>query len=288
MSNEHPVNNRFTFKDLIYKLTLIKIILIFLMVFVLFSMVFFALYSLLLSGENIQSFEIFKFSIYQSFGFDIDAIDSKKYNFEYISFLQQIISLVLNLIFTSSLILKYFNKPCFFQFKQKINIVDDYLIISLYNKTNFEINSASFKVYIRFPYKDNHGINSLNNIKIYPDRDFFPFMDQHLVTRIRINLKHIKNRILTEGTELHSSLLELLDVNKEFNDTQEIQNLRISILIDAMSPEIDNMVYEVFTYEINICDKENILQFVKYKKPNAIDIDVVDFAKSTGWENFED
>lgn len=282
--NSHPVRDRFTFKDFIYKLNLYQIIGLFLLSFLIFSFIFFIIYSIILSGENKSFFEILKFSVYQSFGFDID-FNSNIYNFEYISFSQQFISLVLNLIFTSALVLKYFTKPNFFEFKKKVNIFNNYLVISLYNKTSFEINSCKFTVYLRLPYKDSNGINSLNNIQLFPDRDFFPFMDKHLVTRLRINLNDEKNKLAKDGTDFHDGILKILNTT---NCSDNIQNLRISILIDAITPQIDSSIYETYTYEVNICDQKSINNYITYKEPNSIDIDMVDFSKSKGWENFED
>lgn len=260
----------------------------FIIIFFSFSFIFFIIYLTILYDEKTGIFELFKFSIYQSYGFSVDSIDTKQYNFEYLSFFQKILSLIINLIFTSALVLKYFSKPTFFKFKEKVNICDDYLIISLYNKSDFEINSCNFTVYVRLPFKDSHGMNSLNNIRLYPDKEFFPFMDKHLVTRLRVNLNDSKNSIVKSGNDLHKGLFELLNKPDCDIEKNEVQNLRISIMIQAISPEMDNSIYETYTYEVNICDPESINGSINFKGPNSIDIDMVDFTKSKGWENFED
>lgn len=286
--NSHPISNNSNFKDLIYKYSFFELILSFLLIFFSFSVFFFIVYISILFNEKIALYDIFKFSLYQSFGFSVnDIIKVKLLGYESISFLQKVISVIINLVFTSSILLKYFSKPSFFQFKKKINIDDNKLIISLYNKTNFEITSCKFTIYARLPYKDNEGFNSLNNLKLFPNKDFFPFMDKHLVTRLIIDLNKDVNNTDKSQNNLNKSLKELLDVNKKF-DSDDMQYLQISIIVEAISTEMDSHIYEIETYKIDINDKNSILENIKFNKPNSISIDMVDFSKSTGWDKFED
>lgn len=286
--NSHPISNNSNFKDLIYKNSFFELILFFLLIFFTFSLIFFIFYFFILFNEKIASYDIFKFSLYQSFGFNVDdIIKAKLLQYESISFLQKVISVIINLVFTSTILLKYFSKPIFFQFKKKINIDDNKLIISLYNKTNFEITSCKFRVYARLPFKDSEDFNSLNNIELFPKKDFFPFMDKHLVTRLIIDLnKEINNTDKTKE-HLNKSLQELLNINKDFY-LNDIQYLQISIIIEAVSSEMDSHIYEIKTYKVDINNKDSILENITFSKQNSINIDMIDFSKSTGWNKFED
>ncbi len=286
--NSHPTSNNSNFKDLIYKNSFFELILFFLLIFFTFSLIFFIFYFSILFNEKIAIYDIFKFSLYQSFGFNVDdIIKAKLLQYESISFLQKVISVIINLVFTSTILLKYFSKPIFFQFKKKINIDDNKLIISLYNKTNFEITSCKFRVYARLPFKDSEDFNSLNNIELFPKKDFFPFMDKHLVTRLIIDLnKEINNTDKTKE-HLNKSLQELLNINKDFY-LNDIQYLQISIIIEAVSSEMDSHIYEIKTYKVDINNKDSILENITFSKPNSINIDMIDFSKSTGWNKFED
>lgn len=283
--NNHPQTSSFSFKNMIYKLSLAKIILIFVVLFFLLAYLFYLVYDFLIGSQNISSFDIFKFALYQSFGFDTNDIDSNNIFLQYVSFIQKVLSLVIQLIFTSAIVLKYFTKPKIFQFKQKLNFANDLITISVYNKSKFEMNNCKFTIYARIPYKDENGNNSLNVLQLIPQKELFPFMDTHMVCRIKIDLNDPKNHLCKLGTDFHPSFENLLSQTASTND---IQKLKIAVIIEALSPEIDNTIFESHSYEMNICDHFSIASAVTFSKPNPIDIDMNDFSKSKGWENFED
>jgi len=230
---------------------------------------------------------LLKYSIYQSFGFDITDISTKNITFEVINFIHQFIALVLVLVFTSAIVLKYFIKPSFFYFKEKINIHNNILTISFYNKTDFQLINCHIDVYARLPYLDEEGMNSLNNVKLHPKRDKYPFMDKHLVTRIQIDLNDLKNNSTEIEHNSNESILRLLDTEKEFL-TQSVQYLGIYLFVSAVSDKIDNNINEIQHYQININSLESIREHVSFSPPKSIDIDMIDFTKSKGWDNFED
>ena len=285
MSN-HPIVNRYSFKDSIYKYSFIQLIFLFLFIFFLFTLFYFSIYFFIFQDYDIDSYKIFKFSLFQSFGHSLnDVIKEKHLLYDFMMFTQKTFFVVINLVFTSSVIFKYFNKPDFFQFKKKINFKDDVLTISLYNRTNFNITSCNFRVYARLPFIDKEGFNSLNNVEIFPTKKFFPFMDQHLVTRLVIDLNNKENKFNQKNANLDRSLSEMLK-NKKYSDS--IQYLQLSVIIEAVSTQMDSHIYEIYTYKIDINDEQSIQKNVTFFAPKSINIDMVNFSKSTGWENFED
>uniref|UniRef100_UPI004048AA9A hypothetical protein n=1 Tax=Aliarcobacter sp. TaxID=2321116 RepID=UPI004048AA9A len=282
--NNHPIKNNYFIKKFIYKNGIVVITLYFFLFFLFLSFIFLFIYSTQIDQKDYTI--LFKYSLYQSFGFAVKELNFSGIYFDFFSFIHQFFSMLIKLIFTSIVVIKFFSKPIVFHFKNKMNLIDNkLLVISLYNNTDFNINSCKFTVYARLPYKDSNGINCLNNIKLHLEKDYFPFMDKHLVTRIRIDLTKKENNTDFSEKKLNKDLLELFNNNNEMNSSQK---LRLTIIVEALCPEIDGNIYEIKNYDITINSETSINEYLTKKAPNSIDIDMLDFSKSKGWENFED
>jgi hypothetical protein len=179
-------------------------------------------------------------------------------------------------IFTAAIVLKYFFLPTFFVFKEKCNLVKDEdkheLIISLYNSSDLFVTNCHIRVYGREQSIDSQGAKSLNNINTKePIFDFtYPFMDQHLTTRLRIKYKE----------EKIETLIDWFD-SKEFKD----KKLDLILLLEANVSERDSPIYETYKYTI---DSNDMAQTVDFREPISIDLNYDDFSKSNGWDKFED
>jgi hypothetical protein len=211
-----------------------------------------------------------KFSFLASFGFHIDEYIVKTDIFFVFTVLHQIASLVLSTIFTAAIVLKYFFLPQFFVFKRKINLNpnNEELIISLYNSIDMFVTNCHIRVYAREEFIDEEGSRALiniNNSKPIFDKTY-PFMEKHLVTRLKVNLK---------------DNIPLYDL---FQEKKKKKKLDLIILIEANSNRLDSTIYEVKKYTIDSNVLENVVDF---KAPNSINLDYDNYSKSTGWDKFD-
>lgn len=290
MSNKHPISNNYNFKDSIYNHSFSVLIGRFLLIFFFLSFIFFFIYLYILKDSDIDTYKIFRFSLFQSFGYNInDIITTNLSEYELTSFIQKTLFVIINLIFTSSIIFKYFNKPDFFEFKSKLNFVDNKLSISFYNKTNFDITSCNVKVYARMPYLGESGNKGIENIELFPENTFFPFMDKHLVTRLNIYLDKDKNNRHEEKDErkkeLIKGLIKILNNKSTEYHKIDIKYVQISVIIEARSSQMDSYIYEIKTYKI---EKDNIKENITLAPYKFIDLNLSDYSKSNGWDTFED
>jgi len=270
----HPKLHSNIFKSFIFSNSIINIFIIFISIYFLTAIIFSVIY--LLSVNGFSFVDIIKFSISTSFGFD-SAFDLANTNINYsITIFHQIISLLISTIFTSAIVLKYFLHPTFFIFKSKTNLYKDendekILAISLYNGTRFFATNCNIRVYGRMQTIDNQGKTALININDNQPvfEKTYPFMEQHLVTRLRIQID--KNDMLKELFE---------------NDSKN-KKLDLIVLLEANVSKLDNSIYEVFKYSIDFDNLENTITKKEYM---SMDIDFNNDNKTNEkeWEKFED
>jgi len=263
----HPINNTNRFKSFIFRSSLGKIFFGFILLYFLVSVIYILIYILFVDIKDIK--ELVEYSLYTSFGFNADIDIKNNHIFSAITFSHQIIALLLSTIFTAAIVLKFFYLPTFFVFKKRCNYIEENneLIISLYNSTNIFVTNCNIRVYGREESIDINGTKSLININAnQPLFDkTYPFMEQYLVTRLRIKM--------SKGDELW----EL------FKDRKN-KRLDLIILVEANASNLDSSIYEIYKYRI---DFENLKESVDFYYPNSIDLDYDDFSKSRGWEKFD-
>jgi len=225
--------------------------------------------------DNVPLKEIIKFSLLSSFGFTIYKDINNTDLFFIFNLLHQMSSLFMSTIFTAAIVLKYFFLPTFFVFKKKCNLVknedNNELVISLYNSSDLFVTNCHIRVYGREQSIDLQGTKSLTNINNKePILDYtYPFMDQHLATRLRIKYKK-------EGFK---TLIDWFD-----SKTVKDKKLDLIILVEANVSKLDSPIYEIHRYTI---DSENIAKTIDFKEPASIDLNFDNFSESDGWDNFE-
>ena len=269
----HPHTNNNIFKDFIFAHKLINIFMIFIGLYFILSVVFFFLYYMQI--DTLSVLELVKFSIFASFGFN-SSTDVILNNMLYItSLFHQIIALLISTIFTSAIVLKYFLHPAFFVFKKRCNLFktandEQILAISLYNSSQFFVTNFNVRIYGRVESIDGQGTKALKNINNNQPifEKTFPFMEQHLVTRLRIEI------------DKNEQLKELFDnIGKKSDD-----KLDLILLIEANVNKLDSSIYEVSKYKLDFND---IDKTIAQKEPESIELNYDDFSKSIGWDKFE-
>jgi len=269
----HPINNTSFFKSFILKSSLLTIFIGFFSFYIFITLIFSGSYMYLADGSSTGTLDILKFSIFTSFNFDIDDLSLKSNVYYFlILFLHQIFALIITIVFTSAVVLKFFYLPKFFEFKNKCNYLEesDELIVTLYNSININVTNCHIRVYGREESFDINNTKSLininNNNPIF--EKIYPFMEMHLATRLRIKLD--------KGDVLYKWMKE----NKI-----EDKKLDIIILVEANVSKIDSAVYEIHKYSI---DSKDIKKTVDFYGPKSIDLDYDDFSKSKGWSEFDE
>lgn len=267
----HPINNTSIFKSFIFNSSITKIFIGFLALYFFVSLVFSGIYFFVVDTPSPSMSHIVRFSILSSFNFGTDKNIAANDLFFVAKFLHQIIALLLSIIFTAAIILKFFYLPTFFVFKKKCNYLQESneLIITLYNSINIFVTNCHVRVYGREEILDTNGAKSLQNINNNQPifEKVYPFMEMHLVTRLSVQFK--------EGDVLYKWLKE-----KDFKD----KKLDIIILVEANASKIDSSVYEVHKYSI---DSKDITKTVDSFGPSYLDLDYDDFSKSKGWDEFD-
>jgi len=297
----HPILVKNSFKDMVYRFSLSKLIVIFLFLYLFTAFFFYVLYVFLIKWYGLSvdsSWDVMVYSINRLFNFDMDGLFDKQYFwFDTFTIVEQILGVILSVIFTSAIIFKFFVKPVFFQFKKKLNFDKDknMLVVSLYNRTDFNITKYDITIYLRVYYfNDKTGKNGIHNIKLKPINSFFPFMDKHLVTRIKIDFNDpLNNRYLKElfknvsnaFEDLEYRVSDLFDDKKLENISKNIKKLDLIVMNEAKSIDMDNDIYEIKVYGF---DHKNIKDVITYKWYNSLSLDFESFSRSKDWDKFED
>lgn len=267
----HPINNTKLSKSFIYKHSLSTIFIIFLFLYLLLSLFYSTLYFLIIDKPLVSFFTVFQYSTHFSFNYSADKKITGETIFFIFQFLHEITALTLSTIFTAAIIIKFFYLPSFFVFKKKCNYVekDDELIISLYNSVNMFLTNCQIRVYGREEIIDNNNIKSLHNINNNKPifEKVYPFMETHLVTRLRINIK--TNHTLSQWFK-----------EKKVKD----KKIDLIVLIEAKAPNLDSSIYEIKKYSIN---SNHINDVVDFYEPSPINLNYKNFIKSKGWNKFE-
>jgi len=273
-SVSHPVSNVSKFKSFIYKHNTINIFIVFIFFYFLMSIGFSILYYSLTDGIALKA--IIKFSLLSSFGFTTYKDITNTDLFFVLNLLHQMASLLMSTIFTAAIVLKYFYLPTFFIFKRKCNLVENgdesELIITLYNGSDLFVTNCHIRIYAREQSVDSQGTKSLNNINDkQPIFDYtYPFMDQHLATRLKIKFNQVGCQTLVQWFKERSVKGKKLD---------------LILIVEANVNKLDSSVYEVHKYVIDSDDMEKTIDF---REPVSIDLNYDDFSKSKGWDRFED
>jgi len=261
----HPINNTSPFKAFIFKSNLSKIFFGFLVTYLFLSFFFYIIY--IMSGIE-QSDKLIEYSLYTSFGFNFDAGIKNNNYFIYISYVHQIIALLVSTIFTAAIVLKFFYLPNFFVFKQKCNYLeeDGKLIISLYNSIDMFVTNCKIQIYARVEWLDTEDKSALLNLNDNKPifEKIYPFMEPYLVTRLVVPIHKCK--------DLGELLLK-----------RENKTLEFIILVEANASNLGN-IHETYKYTIKL---SNFNETVDLYPPKSIDLNNKDYKKSKGWENFE-
>jgi len=271
LNSKHPVSSVKRFKSFVFKSSLGKIFFAFFTIFMLVALLYGVVYLSILDEKKDILQEIIKFSLYTSFGFDVDEPVTNNELFDCVSFLHQLTSLLLSTIFTAAIVLKFFFLPTFFVFKKKCNYdqKNNNLIISFYNATDIFVTSCSIKIYARKNILDEEGVSTLVNINqgrpIF--EKIFPFMEPYLVSRIFMQLDGIKK-----------DFTELIEGKSE-------NSIELIMILEAKASNLDSDIYEIKKY---LFSSEEVEKSLTFAKPHSIDLDFNNFKNSKGWENFED
>jgi len=244
---------------------------IFLCLYLLLSLLYSLIYLLILDNSSITFFKIFKYSVHFSFNYSADKIITRETTFFIFQFLHEITALTLSTIFTAAIVIKFFYLPSFFIFKEKCNFIEknNELIISVYNSIDIFVTNCNIRIYGREETIDTDSIKSLHNINNNKPifEKLYPFMEKHLVTRLRIDIsKHETLKNWLKEREVNNKKLDLI------------------ILIEAKAPNLDSSIYEIKKYTIN---SNKITETIDFYEPTSIDLNYKNFTKSKGWNNFD-
>jgi len=267
----HPINNTNLFKSLIFKSSMIKILIYFILLSILMAIVSSAVYYYTIDAALVTYKEIIEFSLLSSFSFNADLKNVTTGSFFIVNLVHQILVLIIFTIFTAAIVLKFFYLPTFFVFKKKCNYEEgsNELTISLYNSINLFVTDCKVRIYGRIECLDVAGKKSLKNINNNQPifEKTYPFMEMHLATRLKLKF--------TKDDELYNIVVNKDVENKKFD---------LIILIEANASNLDSSVYEVYKYTL---DSNNIEKSIDFYANNSIELDYDNYSNSDGWEVFD-
>jgi hypothetical protein len=279
---QHPKNESSKIKIFIYNHNIFVIFSAFIGLYFLMSLFFSVGYYIFI--DNIPFKNILKFALLSSFGFHIDKNITNTDLFFIFNLMHQMASLFMSTIFTAVIVLKYLFLPKLFIKKQKCNVfqrdesIGRELVISVYNGSELFVTNCHIRVFLREEIMDN-GAASLRNSKVPIFEHTYPFMDQYLVTRLKIPYQQHSD---------DKNIQDSYDILKRWLDSDEMlssgKKLELIVLFEANVQSLDSSVFEVIRYVI---DSDNMDDTISYKRYADISLDYNDISRSKGWENFE-